>query len=69
MEIQRLEECRLGVVPEAAPTEAAPPVQTLWQITVLCAHFAKTLIFLPKLDVSTQVWYQMKAYILHFIIV
>ena len=69
MEIQRLEECRLGVVPEAAPPEAAPPVQTLWQIAVLCAHFAKTLIFLPKLDVSTQVWYQMKAYILHFIIV
>ena len=69
MEIQRLEECRLGVVPEAAPTEAAPPVQTLWQIAVLSAHFAKTLIFLPKLVVFTQIWYHMKAYTLHFITV
>ena len=68
MEIQRLEECRLGVVPEAAPPEAAPPVQTLWQIAVLSANFAKTLIFLPKLVVFTQTWYQMKAYILYFII-
>ena len=53
MEIQHLEECRLGVVPEAAPPEA----------------LIKTLIFLPKLVVSTHIWYQMKAYILHFIIV
>ena len=63
MEIQRLAECRLP-----APPEAAPPVQTLWQIAVLSANFAKTLIFLPKLVVFTQTWYQMKAYILHFII-
>ena len=63
MEIQRLEECRIGVVPEALP-----PVQTLWQIAVLSANFTKTLIFLPKLVVFTQTWYQMKAYILHFII-
>ena len=64
MKIQRLEDCRLGVVPEAAP-----PVQTLWQIAVLSAHFAKTLIFLPKLVVSTQIWYHMKAYTLLFITV
>ena len=57
VEIQRFEEYRLGVVPEAVP-----PVQTLWQIAVLRANFAKTLIFLPKL-VSTQIWYQMIAYI------
>ena len=47
-------------MPEAAPSEAAPPVQTLWQIAVLCAHFAKTLIFLPKLDVTAQVWCQIE---------
>ena len=56
-------------MPEAAPPEAAPPVQTLWQIAILSAHFAKTLMFWPKLVVSTQIWYQMKAYTLHFIIV
>ena len=56
-------------MPEAVPPEAVPPVQTLWQIAVLSANFAQTLIFLPKLVVSTQIWYQMKAYILHFIIV
>ena len=65
VELQRLKECRLGVV----VPEAAPPVQTLWEIGVLCANFAKTLIFLPKLVGSTQMWYQMKAYMLHFIIV
>ena len=46
MEIQHLEEYRLGVVPEAVP-----PVQALWQIAILSANFAKTLIFLPKLIV------------------
>ena len=61
LEIQCLEECRLGVVPEAAPPEAAPPVQSLWQIAVLSADFAKTLIFLPKLVVSAHIWYQIKA--------
>ena len=43
VEIHRLEECRLGVVPEAVP-----PVQTLQQNAVLRANFAKTLIFFAK---------------------
>ena len=43
MEIQRLEDCRLGVVPEAAP-----PVQTLWQIAALCAHFCKNINIFAK---------------------
>ena len=65
MEIQCLEECRLGALPEVAP-----PVQTLWEIAVLSAKFAKTFIFLPKLVVSTQILHQMKACnILHLIIV
>ena len=45
--------------------EAAPPVQTLWQIAIFSANFAKTLIFLPNLVVWVQIWYQMKAYMLH----
>ena len=51
VEIQLFEVGRPGVVQEAAPQEAAPPVQSEWEFVNFSAIFAEMLIFLSNLAV------------------
>ena len=61
LELHLLKDRALGVVPEAVPPEAVPPVQSQWGFWIFCAIWGKTLIFLSKLDLQPQIWYQIKA--------
>ena len=56
LELHLLKDRALGVVPEAVQ-----PVQSQWGFSIFCAIWGKTLIFLSKLDLQPQIWYQIKA--------